>query len=165
MSSNKTNEMLRKLEERIAKLERGARGPQRFAKGGSGGGAQVVTVKVRTVHDGWLECVRWNPITDEDGAALKVAMPWTFYSGRFDGETITYPNEDEVVYAVDAEDPEFKRAATKGGTEYEQQIISNYHDDAILTVVRVNTGVPTDVVDEYCQWQDLNVDARAWTEM
>jgi hypothetical protein len=170
MSEGNTAAQIRKLEERLAALERGARGPQRFSKSGGGGGAtKLAKVKALGVKHNHLECQFWDEKTDTLGADVLVAKPYYF-------RVSTYKDlEINGITYEDAVSPDgytqSRRAVYEDILQETQYVTPHYFEGAVLTIEKVNgLRLQADMDSEddppemvTCHWRDRNDEPRAWT--
>lgn len=117
--------------------------------------ASIRRFLIREMHDDYILCDEVN-----GDVGIFVAKPWRLRRTPFDGQTLTYQDENAANYNVSfAYSNPIKRTATIGTTTETQTVVPRYeiNQDYIFgTEAENGTGVNgADIID-------LNVDGRAW---
>jgi hypothetical protein len=120
-------------------------------------GLQMQMFTVVDVDCDFLWCRTWDGenVGDED---ILVALPWMLRWTPFDGETrdgITYEYTSYV-----------ERTADDGDATEDQVIVPDYVTGDVIFAAKGIVGgtYATDENGDEVEWQDLNVDGRAWAK-
>lgn len=129
----------------------------------SGGSGVVKQFLVKSVQDDYITCVEFDG-TNETGGSVLVAKPFNLRRTGWHGVTVNYtlegypssPGTLAITYSMTSA---VYRTATIGSSVEHQVIIPRYvpNKSVIFASQSENeTGV------DAAEWQDLNVDGRAW---
>jgi len=123
--------------------------------------------KVVSVHDDYVLCKFYNPVSDTEGDEVLVAKPFVLRRSPFDGQTITYVTGQIIEYTYDDESsPEYTRMAEDTVTEEaeEQFLLPSYFVGEVLRIVPGNTGVTVGEGESAVGigWEDINTAGRMW---
>lgn len=120
-------------------------------------------MRIDGIQNDYLECFLYNAVDDSYGEdAVYVAKPFMLQRTPFDGETISYPNGQDIEYSY-SED--HKRTADDGSSDETQVVIPYYYANEIILAVRnVSGGTGITVGDVMVQWVDLNTAGRFWAK-
>lgn len=131
------------------------------AEGGGGSEAVSAYFKIVSVGSNSLTCNEYNPVADSVASETTVvAKPFMLRLAPFDGETIEFPNGDEITYEYDADNPERKRVSDDGIVTKTQLITPMYYIGEIIRATGIVTGLTAS--GENIVFEDDNTAGRLW---
>ena len=122
---------------------------------------QFKKAKIQEIYEDYYTCVI---VSYQDGdwaeteQVIPVAKPMRFRTAFYDGQTIQYGNGDNITYAKDATNPEWKRQADDGVAEVDQIVIETPYVGEIILIYQTDTGLEVD--DQALAWEELG--QRVW---
>lgn len=119
--------------------------------------------QVQSVHNDYLTCLRYNPVTDTTSTEIKVAKPYNLRRTPFDTETITYIDGQSIEYQY-LDDSE-RTATDTNSLDSESQVVTpRYYVGEVIRIVYGDTGLE-DGSSAPILWEDLNTAGRVWAKV
>ena len=123
----------------------------------------VRVFRIENIHDDYLDCKLYNPITDDAlDQIVPVAKPRILQRSAFDGQTISYEGGDSFSYSYS--NATERTATNTSNSETETQVVvPEYFVGDLILVTSAPTGLTSsEGID--IQQNDINTAARGWVK-